>query len=118
LAGRQPPASDPLIPDRTELLAGYPNPFRGSAVIPFQIGKDVLKSEQLVPASVTIFDNAGRCVRRMDLGLVAGGCFNTKDLALAWDGRDDSGRRLPSGIYLYRLQAGEYSAVRRFTLVR
>ena len=49
--------------------------------------------------------------------LMEGG-ISTGSHQVLWDGRDDSGQSVSSGVYLYRLQAGEYHAVKRMLLVR
>ncbi len=86
----------PIAPAPAALaLAAWPNPFRPSVTLSFTLA---------APAAVelSIHDVAGRRLRRLEAGSFAGG-----EQRLAWDGRDDAGRSLPSGVYLARLRAGD-----------
>jgi len=66
-----------------------------------------------VRVRLAVYDLRGRRVRDLLEGVRAGGGH----YAVPWDGRDDRGRPLPSGVYLYRLTAGRANAVRRMTLI-
>jgi catechol 1,2-dioxygenase len=81
-------------PEITRLHAGYPNPFRDATAIRFSL-------HQRGPVELTIFDVAGRRVRTLFAEEAAVG-YHTVD----WDGRDDSGRRVLTGIYFCRLSVG------------
>ena len=83
-----------------------PNPFGAETTIRFS-----LPAEAAV--DVAIFDVAGKRVRGLVSGTVAAG-----DHAVAWNGADDAGRALPSGIYFYRLFGRGLSETRRFVLAR
>jgi hypothetical protein len=76
------------------LSAGSPNPFRGGTAIRFAL-----------PApgehSLVVFDVAGRQVRSLSSGKAEAGAH-----LVSWDGRNDEGRLVPSGVYFYRLRAG------------
>lgn len=65
------------------------------------------------PARLTVFDEAGRQVRSLlDADVPAG------EFSVRWDGKDDEGRTMPAGAYLYRLAAGEETRSGRLTVVR
>jgi flagellar hook assembly protein FlgD len=66
-----------------------------------------------VPVRVTLYDVRGRRVRTL-LDAPA----STGTLRLTWDGRDDGGRELGSGLYFYRVTAGHHSASGKLTLLR
>ncbi|MCB5255749.1 MAG: T9SS type A sorting domain-containing protein, partial [Candidatus Cloacimonetes bacterium] len=83
----------------------YPNPFNPHTNIFFSV-KDIAES-----ASLTIYNTKGQIVRRLFSGLPA-----KSELSLLWDGKDDSGKAVSSGIYLYRLQAGDFSQTRKMLL--
>ncbi|MDZ7310689.1 MAG: T9SS type A sorting domain-containing protein [candidate division KSB1 bacterium] len=87
------------LPDKFALGQSYPNPFSSSTVIPYQ-----LKRNSTV--RVTIYDILGREVRKFFVGSQAAGSHN-----MLWDGRDNFGKRVASGIYFYKLQAGDESRV-------
>ena len=62
---------------------------------------------------LTIYDVAGRRVKSLWSGHVAAG-----DHQANWDGRDDTGKRVASGVYLYRLEADEFVETKRMVLVK
>ncbi len=83
----------PPLPERT-LLTASPNPFGASTVIGFALAADAA-------VTVDVFDIAGRRVRSLPAGTYPAGPHT-----LAWDGRDDAGRRLPPGVYFARMSEG------------
>lgn len=97
--------SVPLVVDFS--LDIYPNPFNPRTVIVFELPG---------PAAVTltIHDLAGREVRT----LLAGEVLPGGPVRRTWQGRDDAGRSVPSGVYLCRLRAGAHRASRTVTLVQ
>ena len=101
----------PSLPLQTALLANYPNPFNSNTYMPFRLHQ---------PASVrlSIYDVRGALVRNIDVGQRAAGQYLAGAGAIRWDGRDHRGRRVASGVYLYRLQAGPFSQVRKMLLVK
>lgn len=101
-------APESMIP-AIRLMRSRPNPFRpnrGEISIRFAL-------PAAADAEVRIFDVAGRVVRT-----VADGRFPAGENHLAWDGRDDSGREVSSGVYFYRLKTGEKIESHRLTLLR
>ena len=86
-------AAPPSATGRLRLDPAWPNPFNPSTSIRFALGNSSR-------ADLTIYDTAGRRVRRLFSNPLAAG-----EHQMQWDGRDDSGRSLPSGIYLLRLEA-------------
>jgi hypothetical protein len=93
-------------PLRFALERTRPNPARGSTLIPFTLDR---------PARATVFivDVAGRVVRNL-----ASRAFPAGPQALAWDGRDGSGRAVASGIYFAVVRSGEHEARTRVALLR
>ncbi len=89
------------LPDKFELGQSYPNPFSSSAAIPYQLKKG---SE----VRVTIYDMLGKEARKFVVGSQTAGSHN-----VLWDGRNNLGKRVASGIYFYKLQAGDESQVRK-----
>ena len=103
-----PPARDPPspVPGSFALYANYPNPFNPETTIQFDLpGADDVRLE--------IFDVAGRRQRELLAGRMEGGRHS-----VAWDGREESGRRVGSGVYFYRLRAGGEVEVRRMMLLK
>ncbi|NNE07268.1 MAG: T9SS type A sorting domain-containing protein, partial [Gemmatimonadetes bacterium] len=82
------------VPSRLQ-FAVAPNPFASSAVIRYAI-------ERPSRVALAIYDVAGREVRTLVSGMQSAGAY-----AHEWDGRDERGRALPSGVYLSRIEVGE-----------
>ena len=102
---------DALTPERTTLLPNYPNPFNPETWIPYHLARDSV-------VRISIYDVKGVLVRQLDLGLQPGGYYTDKHHAAYWDGRNDSGELLASGVYVYKLRAGSYRGARRMAFVR
>jgi hypothetical protein len=88
------------------LEGNYPNPFNPSTIIRFQL-------PETAPVRLEIYNSIGARVRvladeRMDAGRYSS----------SWNGRDDAGRLVESGTYLYRFSAGSFNAVKRMALVK
>ena len=88
------------------LMPATPNPSRDGARIDFSLG-------QAGPVSLSIYDVSGRLVRTLLSGESVEGAQSRH-----WDGRDEGGHELASGVYFYRLQAGERSLTRKLVLIR
>ncbi len=97
-----------VLPTGFSLLPSYPNPFNPETVITYRIGLD-----QPAPVSLRIYNLLGQQVRTLSEGVQAAGQYQA-----VWDGRDDAGRALSSGIYFIRLQVGHEGQTRKLVLVR
>ena len=93
------------------MLPNYPNPFNPETWIPYQLA-------EAAHVQIRIYDGAGYLVRRLDLGTKLAGSYLSKSQAAYWDGRNDRGEEVSSGVYLYTLNAGDYQRTRRLTVVR
>ena len=100
-----------LTPKRTALLPNYPNPFNPETWIPYQLSEDA-------DVMLTIYDTNGIIVRRVDLGHRVAGYYAEREKAAYWDGRNEFGEGVASGVYVYHLSAGEYSAARKMLVVK
>ena len=98
-------------PTQTALLANYPNPFNSETSIPFQLHAPT-------EVRLSIYDVRGALIQHLDLGYRAAGQYVTRAGAAHWDGRDHRGQRVASGVYLYQLQAGPVTHVRKMVLVK
>ncbi len=94
------------LPLTTALLPVHPNPFRGSASIAYALAE---KGK----VRLSVYNVAGQMVRDLVNAVQAPGRYSA-----SWDGRDRSGRKLPSGVFLYRLEASDKSWVRKAILLR
>ena len=98
-----------LIPEETALLPNYPNPFNPETWIPYQLSE---------PAEVTlrIYAVNGKLVRTLALGQIPAGIYQSRSRAAYWDGRNDVGERVASGIYFYTLTASDFTATRKLLI--
>ena len=100
-----------MRPNKTLLLANYPNPFNPETWIPYHLAN----ASNVV---VTIYDTRGDIVRRIDLGHKAAGYYTNRSRAVHWDGRNNIGERVTSGIYFYQLQADNISRIRKMVILK
>ena len=98
-----------LIPEETALLPNYPNPFNPETWIPYQLSE---------PADVTlrIYAVNGVLVRTLALGQTPAGIYQSRSRAAYWDGRNNVGESVASGIYFYTLTAGDFTATRKLLI--
>jgi len=95
-----------VAPLTFELAQNYPNPFNNSTQFRFVLPQ----SENI---SFKIFDTNGRLVKNLTQGVYASGTHK-----FHWNGTDESGKQVPSGIYFYQLQAGDQTLHKKLILVR
>ena len=100
-----------LIPEETALLANYPNPFNPETWIPYQLA-------EAADVTLTIYDMNGQLVRRLRLGHQAAGMYQSRSRAAYWDGRNQLGESVASGLYFYTLTAGEFTGTRRMLILK
>ena len=98
-----------LLPKETVLLPNYPNPFNPETWIPYQLAA----SADVV---LHIYSVNGTLVRRLALGHQPAGMYHNKSRAAYWDGRNESGEAVASGVYFYTLTAGNFTATRRMLI--
>ena len=101
-----------LHPDETQLLANYPNPFNPETWIPYQLANDSDVSDHQSTTS------RGVVVRQLDLGHQRVGYYTTRSRAAYWDGRNEFGERVATGIYFYQLQADDMSLLRKMVILK
>ena len=100
-----------LTPAETALLPNYPNPFNPETWIPYRLAHSA-------DVTLTIYDTKGAPVRRLDLGYQPTGYYTDRAKAAYWDGHNDSGESVASGVYFYQLRAGNYTALRRMVILK
>ena len=99
------------IPAETALLRNYPNPFNPETWIPYHLSEDA-------DVSLTIYDVNGALVRDIDVGHQIAAKYDTRAKAIYWDGRNQFGEQVASGIYFYSLSAGDFSATRKMVILK
>jgi len=100
------PTSAEKTPAVTELHGNHPNPFNPSTIIDYTIG-------QPGRVRIDIFDAAGRRVRTLIDRTEGKGAHS-----VTFDGLDDRGDALASGVYLYRLESGNVTRTRKMVLLK
>ena len=98
-----------LSPKETLLLANYPNPFNPETWIPYQLA---------TPADVTlrIYAVDGSLVRTLSLGHKGVGTYQSRNRAAYWDGKNEFGEPVASGVYFYTLTADDFTATRKMLI--
>jgi hypothetical protein len=91
---------------RDELAQNYPNPFNPSTTIAFSLGR-------MASVDLTIYDVKGSRVRELVKGKKEAGVYR-----VAWDGADQRGTRVASGVYFYRLTTPSFQSTRKMVLLR
>jgi hypothetical protein len=104
-----PPAAPP-VPDEFALLQNFSNPFNPETWIPFQLAQDVY-------VVIRIYNASGKAIRILDLGHKPAGFYASKDKAAYWDGENEAGERVASGVYFYSIQAGGFTATRKMLML-
>jgi hypothetical protein len=95
-----------LLPDDFSLGQNRPNPFNPETVINYTLGKRS-------PVNITVYNIAGQKVAVLVDEVKTAG-----EHTVSWDGRDLSGRRVASGIYLYRMRAGDYKIAKKMIFIK
>ena len=99
------------IPAETELLANYPNPFNPETWIPYRLAEDAF-------VTLIIYDGSGQVVRTFDVGHQIAAVYENRSKAIYWDGKNEFGETVASGVYFYHLSAGDYSATRKMVILK
>lgn len=98
--------TEPPMPHVSEFAPIYPNPFAGDVTVNFALAA-------AADVSLAVYDIHGARVRQLSSGAERAGRFS-----ITWDGRDESGRNAPSGVYFFRLDAGSIHQTRKALLSR
>lgn len=99
------PVDDPL-PKQFQLSQCIPNPFNPSTTIEFSVAREAR-------VDLSVFDVAGRRVRTLVSESKTPNAYR-----VTWDGTDDSGQRVASGVYFYRMTAGSFTETRKMVLLK
>jgi len=76
------------------------------------------KLGQGVEVSISIYNASGQLIRTLDLGYKNAGAYISKEKAGYWDGRNEKGEKVSSGIYFYTLKAGDFTATKKFMMLK
>ncbi len=95
----------------TKLLPNYPNPFNPETWIPYQLA-------EAGDVSVKIYDVGGRLVRTIPIGLKPIGYYLTRERAAYWDGQNEIGESVSSGVYFLQFVAGDFSTIQQIVILK
>ncbi len=100
-----------IPPGHSALLQNFPNPFNPETWIPYQLQK----GEEV---SVRIYSMSGQLVREFALGYKPAGLYISQDRAIYWDGRNEDGEYVSSGVFFYQITAGSFKAAKKMIILR
>ena len=95
-----------ILPQQTQLAQNYPNPFNSETTIPYRIS-------ELTHVKVVIYNSLGQRVATLLDEQQSAGLYSVK-----WQGRNDNGRQMASGLYIYRLETNETVQMKKFILLQ
>jgi hypothetical protein len=97
---------DPIIPDEFIVHQNFPNPFNPETEIRFALTRD----SHVV---INVYNTRGQQLATLIDSQYAAGFHSVR-----WDGKDRNGSPVSSGVYLYQIQAGEFSQMRKMSLIK
>ena len=100
-----------LSPKVSQLHQNYPNPFNPDTWIPYQLKEDA-------DVAIRIYSAAGQLVRTLDLGHKEIGFYTNKEKAVYWNGKNEAGEHVVSGIYFCSIEAGDFTTTRKMVIMR
>jgi len=95
-----------LIPSRFALHQNYPNPFNSSTIIKYDLKNDA-------QVAIKIYDILGRKVRTL-----INDFQNAGYRSVIWDGKDDKGILVATGLYFYKINAGNFIEVKKLVILK
>lgn len=102
-----------ILPERYVLSQNYPNPFNPATTIPFRVNGSRFMVHSPVHTTLVIYNILGQKVRILvDEERLPG------EYKVIWDGRDERGKEVASGIYFYQLKIKDYSETKKMVLLR
>jgi len=102
-------AAPEAVAERYVFHPNYPNPFNPETNIRFEIPANAMNSS----VKLTVYNNLGMEIRTLINGSVEPGIHS-----LTWDGRNDYGEKMASGVYFLRLESGTFNQTRKMLLAR
>ena len=96
---------------QTALLQNYPNPFNPETWMPYILAEDS-------SVTIRIYTASGQLVRTLALGHKKQGAYLFRTQAAYWDGNNDEGEAVGSGVYFYQLHAGDFSTTRKMVVAK
>ena len=98
-------------PNQSLLLQNYPNPFNPETWIPYQLSEGGA-------VTFSIYGSTGRLIRTLSLGFQPAGFYRSRGRAAYWDGRNNQGERISSGVYFYQLSTPSFRQMKRMVITK
>jgi len=105
--------NDPVVPVEISLYQNYPNPFNPSTTISFSLTTENTETTELI-----IYNLKGQKVKEFNVTLSGVEGEGNTNYSITWNGDDDSGNPVSSGIYLYKLKSGVYTSTKKMILMK
>jgi len=99
------------IPEVNLLRQNFPNPFNPETWIPYQLKEDA-------DVVINIYSPTGQLIRKLDIGNRTAGFYTNRDRAAYWDGKNNAGEDVSSGVYFYSISAGDFVSTRKMIIIR
>ncbi len=99
------------IPKEFRLLQNFPNPFNPDTWLPYELAEDA-------NVTICIYNIQGKLVRQLNIGVREADSYLSKEKATYWDGKDQFGEFVSSGLYFYTLKAGTFHATRKMVILK
>ena len=96
---------------RTSLMQNFPNPFNPETWIPYYLA-------DAATVTVRIYNVRGELIHSINVGRQPAGAYTGRQSAVYWDGKDDTGQSVASGVYFYQLAADDFSETRRMVVMK
>ena len=103
------PALVRVTTSKPQLDQNYPNPFNPETWIPYRLNEDA-------DVVISIRSATGQLVRTFNLCHKKAGAYTSMEKAVHWDGTNEHGERVSSGLYFYAIQAGEFTATKKMII--
>ena len=100
-----------ILPGKTQLLTNYPNPFNPETWIPYQLNSDA-------EVSIQIYGVDGNLVRSLEMGYQSAGYYHSQSRSGYWNGKNNNGEQVVSGVYFYQLLSGDYTETRKMVILK
>jgi hypothetical protein len=98
------------LPEAYSISQNYPNPFNPTTEITYTIPENEREGVEVV---IMVYNIRGQLIKRFNEGVRLPGRY-----IIVWDGRNDSGVKVSSGVYFYRIIAGEYITTRKMVMMK
>jgi flagellar hook assembly protein FlgD len=92
-------------------LQNYPNPFNPETWIPYRLSEDGR-------VTISIYDTTGTLIQTLSLGYQSAGFYQDREHAVYWDGRNDLGEPVASGVYFYQLTTASFQQTRCMLILK